>query len=288
VAAARFNGLVVFLIVSGLGSAFLMSSRAGRAIRRPFEGVFTPVSKPARGVASVLTSHWQKSPVADEGSPASPRPAATVYSENADLRAQVARLQLETERLSRLVAERKVVGEVGGGVVAAAVTGVDSSGIREGLLISGSNFPADRPVISGHDLIGRIYGGGIAGAEVRLVTDIGLGFTVRFGKYVRNKDGTTSLKLAEHLQPVARGVGHGQMAVLNTVSIRQAEDADLEAGDVVLLDDREGWPASVQGFKVGHVTSVQKQANAPLFADIRIEPEINLLQLTEVMVVTHE
>jgi hypothetical protein len=137
---------------------------------------------------------------------------------------------------------------------------------------------------SATDLVGRIYGGGIAGAEVRLITDKGMGFTVKIGKYVRNADGTTSLKFVEHLTPLVQGMGHGQMEIRNTLSVAQAAEAHLEAGDIVLLDDREKWPAGVQGFKVGRIVSIKKQANAPLVADVLIEPEVDLLHLSSVLV----
>jgi hypothetical protein len=288
VVASRFNGLIVFLVVTGLGSAFLLPPRVAQAVRRPFEGLFSPISIPVRSVASMATRRSAKPAVVDEVSPEAPRPGGDVYSENSRLWDEVTRLRMENERLSQLVAERKIVGDVGGGAESAAVTGVDSSGLRDGLLIAGASFPADRPVISGHDLVGRIYAGGVAGAEVRLVTDKGMGFTVKIGKYVRNADGTTTLKFAEHLTPLVRGAGHGQMGILNTLSMQQVKDAYLEAGDMVLLDDREKWPAGVQGFKVGRIVSIRPQSNAPLSADIRIEPEVDLFRLTSVMVLRRD
>jgi cell shape-determining protein MreC len=284
VLASRFNGLIVFLLVTGLGSAFLLPPWAAQRVRGPFEGIFSPISIPVKAVASLATRRSEKPAVVDEVSPATPRRPGDVYSENSRLWDELAKLRIDNERLSQLVAEKKVVGDVGGGAESATVTGVDASGIRDGLLIAGANFPADKPVVHEHDLVGRIYGGGIAGAEVRLITDKGMGFTVKIGKYVRNADGTTSLKFVEHLTPLVQGMGHGQMEIRNTLSVAQAAEAHLEAGDIVLLDDREKWPAGVQGFKVGRIVSIKKQANAPLVADVLIEPEVDLLHLSSVLV----
>ncbi len=280
--------MIVFLLVTGSGSAFLLPPWAAQRLRGPFEGLFSPISIPVKAVASLVTRRSEKPVVVDEVSPDVPRKPGDVYSENSRLWDEVARLRLENDRLSQLLAEKKVVGDVGGGAETAAVTGVDPSGLRDGLLIAGANYPAERPVVHEHDLVGRIYSGGIAGAEVRLITDKGMGFTVKIGKYVRNPDGTASLKFVQHLTPLVQGMGHGQMEIRNTLSMAQAADARLEPGDIVLLDDREKWPAGVQGFKVGRIVSIRKQANAPLVADVLVEPEVDLLHLSSVLVLRGE
>ena len=101
-------------------------------------------------------------------------------------------------------------------------------------------------------------------------------------------DGTTRLQFAEHLTPLARGVGHGQLEILNALSMQQVKDERVEVGDTVLLDDRENWPAGVQGFKVGKIVSIQPQTKSPLSAQVRIEPEVDFLRLTDVVVLRHD
>jgi hypothetical protein len=59
------------------------------------------------------------------------------------------------------------------------------------------------------------------------------------------------------------------------------------------LDDNDDWSLSVSGQALlingqplGVVAKVATQSRAPLFAEISIRPQVNLLRLDEVMVVT--
>ena len=92
--------------------------------------------------------------------------------------------------------------------------------------------------------------------------------------------------------PLVEGRGSGRMAVMN-LTWEQVEKAGLAAGDLVLLDDNDDWSLSVSGQALlingqplGVVEKVAKQSRAPLFAEVSVRPQINLLQLDEVMVVT--
>jgi len=78
------------------------------------------------------------------------------------------------------------------------------------------------------------------------------------------------------------GIGNGMMAA-RLMHMKDVTEAHLQENDWVVLDDRE-WPEVLQGWRVGRVTSIEPRRDAPGFAEIRIEPSTNLMQLREVMV----
>jgi hypothetical protein len=220
----------------------------------------------------------------DDGSPAKPRLVSTVYAENHDLRDQLVSLQVKFDALSRLNADRQAVGDIRNLCAPAKVTGSDSSGLLEGLLITPSGlFKENQPVVHGTDLVGRILTAGLTGAQVRLITDTGFSFTARIGRFVTEGGGHATPVYATRLHPLVRGVGHGMMEVRSTISMEQVQDNKIDVNDFIVLDDTE-WPANLQGFNVGRIVAIHAQRNAPLFADIQIEPETDLMRLSEVMV----
>ena len=77
------------------------------------------------------------------------------------------------------------------------------------------------------------------------------------------------------------------MAIRSTVSMQQVADLHLAVGDLVVLSDGE-WPPNLQGLCAGRVAGITRQADAPVFADIRVEPVVDLLRLNEVMVVVKD
>ena len=169
------------------------------------------------------------------------------------------------------------------------VTGADSSGLRESLKVSGVGGSAvRRPVVHGTDLVGRVEAAGLTGAAVRLVTDPGLSFTASIVHYVPDGAGQMTVAVVPGLQPLVQGVGHGAMAIRSTITMAQAAELHLAVGDLVVLNDHDGWPLTVQGFTVGRVAAVAPQTSSPLFADVRVEPAVDLLRLNEVMVVVRD
>ncbi len=165
-----------------------------------------------------------------------------------------------------------------------AVAGVDGSGVREALKITGGAGFVGRPVVHGTGLVGRVVASGVTGAEVRLLTDPGFVFTAGVARYLPDAAGRVSLVRVEGLRPWVSGVGHGAMAIRSAVTVQQVDTLHLAAGDLVVLDD-DGWPPNVQGFCAGRVASITRQANAPAFADLCVEPVTDPLRLSEVMVV---
>jgi cell shape-determining protein MreC len=132
-------------------------------------------------------------------------------------------------------------------------------------------------VLTTAGLVGRIDGGGYLGARVRLITDAGFAMVCSFDRFGNGK--------YEHVKLPAstvNGMGNGMMAA-KLLHMDDVTDAGLKENDWVVLDDRE-WPEVLQGWRVGRITSITPRRDAPGFAEIRIEPSSNLMQLREVMV----
>lgn len=255
-------------------------------MRGELEGLFSLVSRPVRGVAGIIYRRVYPSTPMDVVSPQVARTPQTVLEENARLWLEMSNLQMKFDQLNQLNEDRKMVGDVRPLCKPAAVTGADSSGFRESLLLSQSGFSGfknEMPVLFSGGLVGKITAAGLGGAQVQLITDPAFKVTGRIGQYKTDADGHQKLEWVEHLQPLVQGMGHGAMAIRNMISMEQVKDLGIGVNDLVVLDDRE-WPPNLQGYWVGRVTAVHPQQNAPLFADIRIEPISNLMRLKEVMV----
>lgn len=267
-------------------AAFVVPSRFTTPAKSPVSGVFAPVSVPVRWVAGAFYAKLHAAPT-DPVSPAEPRVAASVYVENARLRGSLAALQVKFDQLARVNADRQAVGDIRPLCKPATVTGNEASGLRDVLLI-GASVPPHRPVVYGTNLVGRTMAAGLTGADVQLVTDPKFAVTGRIGRYVTGDDGQIRVQFVEQVPLLVQGVGRGAMAIRSTLTMRQVADLGLAVGDVVVLDDHD-WPAAVQGFTVGRLATVRPQRNAPLFADVTVEPVVeDLLHLGEVMVVAKD
>ncbi len=266
-------------------SAFVLPPRWTTPVQGRAAGLFAPVSRPTRAVAGMVYRRLGPNRPSDDGSPRQPRAESAVYAENHQLRADLAALSVKFDQLSRLNADRGLVGDIRPLCRPAAVTGGDGSGVRDALQITGGGAAfVGRPVVHESDLLGRVVASGVAGAEVRLLTDPGFVFTAQLARYVPDATGRKSLVRVEGLRPWVSGVGHGAMAIRSAVTVQQVDTLHLAAGDLVVLDD-DGWPPNVQGFCAGRVASITRQANAPAFADLCVEPVTDPLRLSEVMVV---
>jgi len=305
VAIMRSNHFFYGLLGLSFLTAFVVPARFTTPGIQQLQGVFAPVSRPIRYLAAWIYNRTHQPAVVDDRSPLTLRPIATVYEENHQLLTALASLQIKFDQLSQLNADRQSVGDIRPLCKPATVTGSEVSGLREGLTIrvgSSSVSLLNRPVIRGNpsqsplpcDLVGRIVRNGPAGAQVRLITDPGFVLTARIGRYVTDSDGHLKLSYDPLIHPLVRGIGNNQMAIQSTLSMQQVRDGKIQRGDVVVLDDhdsqegRDGWPLNIQGFTVGRIVSINPQQNAPLFADIRIEPQTNLMRLTEVMVMVKD
>jgi cell shape-determining protein MreC len=294
-----FYGLMGLSFITAFVLPAVYPAKFASAGLPQLQGIFAPVSRPARALAGWVYNRTHRPVVVDDRSPEAPRSNFTVYEENHQLLTALASLQIKLDQLSQLNADRQSLGDIRPLCKPAIVTGSEVSGLREGLTLSvgSTSLPlVNRPVIRGNpslsplpcDLIGRIVRSGPAGAQVRLVTDPGFVLTARIGRYVTQPDGKLQMVYDPQIHPLVRGIGSNQMAIQSTLSMQQVHDGKVQKGDTVVLDDHDDWPLNVQGFAVGRIVSINPQQNAPLFADIRIEPQTNLMRLTEVMVMVKD
>ena len=280
----RLNHVFFAVMLCSVLTAFVLPPGCTTPVQSGLGGLFSPVSRPSRALAGMIDSRLHHVAATDDGSPGQPRPEATVYQENHELRAALASLEVKFDDLSRLNADRQAVGDIRSLCEPATVTGTDSSGLREGLLITpSSSFKERFPVVHGTDVVGWIVSAHLTSAQVRLITDPGFSLTAKIGRLVTDPQGHPAMEFIPDLHPLVHGIGHGQMAVSSTVSMELAKSKNISANDLVVLDDNE-WPHNLQGFSVGRIASIRPQQNAPLFADIRIEPAEALMRLSDVMV----
>ena len=284
---SRFNAIFMLLMAIALVNAFILPPRTTNPIRKDFEGLFYPVSRPVNRLAGIIARRFEKTEVVDAGSPDTPRPAETILEENRHLRDALASLQVKYDQLAQLNADRASVGNVRDICQPYKIAGTDSSGLRESLVLEAIPNRAiknDLPVIHANEFIGKVFRAGLTGAQVRLITDPGFALTGRIGQYHTDTYGLPTLTLVQNLQPLLQGIGHGTMAIRNGVSMEQVNSLGIHLNDVLVLDDRDYSPA-VQGYNLGRITAIRPQANSPLVAEILIEPFTDAMKLREVMVV---
>ena len=241
------------------------------------QAIFAPVSAPTRRLAAWAHDRWSPPEVKDDASPANPRSISEVQKENIELRVALANVTAQLQALKELNNDRSQLGSARSLCTPVSVIGSDTGNRESITLQGGQNIRNGMEVLTTTGLVGRVDGGGFLGARVRLITDAGFAMTCSFDRYGNGK--------YEHIKLAAStvgGTGNGMMAA-RMMRMKDVHDAGLQENDWVVLDDRE-WPEVLQGWRVGRITSIASRRDAPGFADIRIEPATNLMQLREVMV----
>ena len=67
----------------------------------------------------------------------------------------------------------------------------------------------------------------------------------------------------------------------------QVKLGGLKVDDWVILSEAD-WPSYLHGRHLGRVKSIGIRPDAPLFAQITVEPTQNLMRLSKVMIVTKD
>jgi len=277
----RFNQVFVGLLVLAILSAFVLPADITNRLRG-FQAIFAPVSRPTRAVASSV--HDRIAPRLHHDT----RNADDVKDENEQLRVLVMSLSGQLDELRRVTNDLDQLGDVKQHCTRFKVIGGDPSG-RGSLLLAASTRDGVReaqPVLSGQGLVGVIDHVGLAGAQVRLITDRDFkvsGRFLRFDTKSKNGEQTLATKI-----PLVRGAGNGLLEVQNIEMKETALSDDplkekVAVGDYVKLEDPL-WPPNLSGKLLGQVETITQQSGAPQHALIRIRPLIDLLQLHEVMV----
>ena len=169
-----------------------------------------------------------------------------------------------------------------------AVVGSDS-GPRESLALRGSTLEGivdGMHVLYAGGVVGQVERAGVAGAQVRLLTDPGFRVRGSFGTFRRRADNQIEFARLDAPTALVEGVGRDTM-IVRGLSMDQSKSSGIALGNWVILAEPD-WPENLQGQPLGRVVKIGRPPDAPLFAEITIEPQTNLSMLREVMVVTKE
>ena len=281
----RFREVFILRLLLSFISAFFLPAGITNPARN-IQALFYPVARPARAIGASLSERFTP-PAKDE------RAVEDIRAENDQLRQMVSQLTAELLELQRINADRQLVGDLRQYCTPVPVVGTDS-GRREALLLkSGSmqGIAANQPVLSRKGMVGTIARAGVGGSQVLLVTDREFGAIAEFRRFERNlESGVAVYKPIGSTPPMLKGAGDGTMLIVN-VPLKEtaAGDADghgdiqpVKVGDVVLLKDPE-WPYAA-GQWLGQVKAIEPLKSAPLFANITVQPLLDLAGLREVQV----
>lgn len=237
---------------------------------------FAPISAPARAIAA-----WAHSRVARDLS-ADQRSAQALARENEELKSDLTSLRVRLDQFARLEEYANEVGDIRPYCTRYSVVGADA-GPRATLAIAGSSLVglADGQfALYPGGVAGRVRRAGALGVHVQLVTDANFRERAGFVRY----NGATFTRVT--LDALVEGTGRGAMRVI-TLTRKNVEKAGLKVDDWAVVTEPD-WPGYMQGRHLGRVKEIGVRADAPLFAQIIIEPPQNLLRLTRVMIVTRE
>ncbi len=271
----RFNHVFGLLLVLSVLSAFVFPRKTSN-VRAHVQGIFYPVAKPARMIASTLRGPFDR---LEEK-----RPADEIIAENRRLRGAVASLTAQVDHLLSRVAEGEQFRTAGLHTKRIAVMGNDPAS-RDSLSVVGPFDAAllDQLALYTDGLAGKFERAGLSGAQVRLVTDRSFSATGQFGRFGDNGKGGIGFIAQDTTPPLVEGIGNGAMMIKNLEYAYVVNDAQIGAGAWVVLADKE-YPPLLQNQKLGRVVSVKKRPEAPSWADIELRPEWNLMALTQVWV----
>ena len=205
-----------------------------------------------------------------------PRNVASLLQSNAELEAEVARLQTQVIDLQQQVTETNILSALVDfaranpeySYKAASVIGRDPSPFLRYVIINiGSNegILPGMLVVTDKGLVGRVNAVIAEGARVQLVTDSASAVDVRLQ--------------ASNTEAMLEGSVTGELS-LNMIS----QDAVIQPGDVVLTSGLGGtYPPNLL---VGQVVSIRK-LQSELFQQAAIQPNVDFTQLQFVLVITN-
>src|SRR5687768_10286637 len=183
----KFNQVFGFLLVLSALSAFVIPPKYTNKALPQLQAAFSPVSRPARSAGQ-----WVHARVSQKESP-DKRNAEDVKAENQLLRERNAWLEAQLEVERQRNAQWARLGSLKDRCVSVDVAGSDA-GPRDSLALEGSTLEQveDRDVaLYPGGIAGQIQGRvGIAGAQLRLITDKGFKVRGHFVRLTRAADGT--------------------------------------------------------------------------------------------------
>jgi hypothetical protein len=270
----RFNHVFTVLLLLSLLSAFVFPRRTSN-LRSHVQGIFYPVAKPARMIASTIRGRMD--------GPKDTRPADDIIAENRRLKMSLANLSGQVAGLQARVAEMERFGDLAPLCKRVPVMGNDPAA-RDSLSVLGAFEPSlvNQPALYFDGLAGTFERAGKSGAQIRLVTDRSFSVTGRFGTFIDDSNGVMTFSPKKTELPLVEGQGRGVMMIRN-VEVAELAKAQIGEGHWVVLEDKD-FPPILQHVKLGRVVSIKKRIEAPLWADVEVRPEWNLMGLESVMV----
>jgi hypothetical protein len=290
----RFGHIFFVLMLLALLSAFVIPPARSQRFKPNVQVVFLPVSWPATGVGRWLAGRMGDRTWTDS------RDVDAIKSENAELRTTVFNL---TERLNREMvksAQHEAISPKLRDRGIWVTTAGGDAGMRQTLQL---RPPIPAGVVDGMyatysgGVVGIVQNRGLAGAHVRLVTDVGFRVKCRFAQLRRNDAGQPEMARIPGVAVVVEGAGNNTLKVVKTgLTMEDVTKLGLllDKGKVaegvwayVDIDDPD-WPPVFAGVPVGQIERIAPRDDAPLFADVTLRPATNLGRLREVLVVMKE
>jgi hypothetical protein len=279
----RFNRIsLVLLVAAALCALEIIPGSYPDAARARAQNLFAPVAMPIRALAQWLHSSAGSRHAGDE------QADAQLQDENAELRVMVANLRGQLDRVDQQTAEMGYLGPVRFACTRYRVIGSDSS-TRDTLTIAGSSLAGvarGMPVVYPQGLVGRIERAGPAGAQVRLIGDVGFRFIGAFARWTTDARGHLVYSRLPIAPTLIEGIGNDTM-VARGLSLEDAQKQGIAPNVWVVLDD-DAWPVGLKDYHVGKVVEVGPRPDAPRFAQIVIRPSTDLMDLRDVMVMTRQ
>jgi cell shape-determining protein MreC len=278
----RFQHVFLGLMAMCAISAFALPASVSGRLHPQISMLFAPVAMPSARIAAFFYHRF------GGDQPQDSRDLATIAAENRQLKVCVLTLTQQLNELAQRNAEREKLGLVRSLCTPVPVVGADS-GTRESLSLRCSTLEGINEglfVLYPGGVVGQIEQAGVAGAQVRLITDTSSRLRGSFGKFQRRADNQIEFRKLNSPTALVEGAGDGAM-VVRGLAMKDVRDAQIEPNDWVILTEPD-WPLNLQGQPLGKVVKITARPDFPLFAQIRIEPQENLSRLREVMVVTKD
>jgi cell shape-determining protein MreC len=274
----------VFLVLMGISflSAFVLPQATVTRLHPQVSMLFAPVARPSGAIAAFFFHRM------GGDRPDDPRDLATIRKENEELKVTVKTLTAQLAVLAQRNAEKEQLGDIGSLCTPVAVVGGDP-GTRESLTLRSSTIEGISEglfVIYRGGIVGRIETAGVAGAQVLLETDTGFRVRGCFAAFARGPSGQLEFAKLPAPTVLVEGAGDNSM-VVRVLTMEDVKEFKIIPGTSVIVSEPD-WPLALQGQPLGRVVEIIPRPDAPLYAQIRIQPQEYLKRLREVMVVTKE
>ena len=278
-----FNKVYLALLVIAAISALVVPKPISRQAQGQLETVLGLVNRPVRFAANAVHTRLNPQRPDLERPANAARTYLEIAEENRELRIELANLMQQLKRLQAINDDREAIGSLRPYCRPLRVDGADSA-LRRSLVVKGDlkGLRAGMAVLYPGGLAGRLDRVGWGGAaQVQLVTDKSSRMTARFGRWTAARNATAFQEIGG-FTTLLEGDGKASM-VARTVEMKQVRENGLKVGDWAILADSD-YPAALQGYRIGQVVKISPSRSTPLYAEVTVEPQVNLLMLAEVMV----